>query len=819
MLIQPILRVSLILAVCFISLASLQAQNDCNCNQRVIVQVDAQCRYILRKTDLGIKNCPDSYISVQDNKAQNRDTIDAPGTYVYGLYQNDGRLICQGNVMAMAPLGPVLDSVRYTHDTLSFQSLDLVFNQANTTGVPGSNLSLGASNIRLTYDGRFVNLVKDEVPNLGIPFFSMGCQTPCGITLSFSDELVYSACRDAQISNLYATIRRSWIARDCQARIKSSVQFIHFKNPEKRDFAWNLSPSPARELTLYYGECSLNPNAGVLNQIFPITSQKRVSVPLSGLKISQAIQEKTDTACGGTGRKLIRNYLIYDECRNLIIDTFRIILAPGKVNANWISVPADTLVLPAQAKLCKVVLPLQSNAKLLELFKAKIKLACKEQYFDWTLERQVNRQANQWVSVPRLVRDSLNLNLGYARITLTILDSCQNLYTKRLYILVKDSSRFEFNCPKPFEGTFESKNGQPYFLVTSLESSPKTAQCRTYSRSYRRVIAADCLPNFLGNTNYDLDQDGDVAEHFSRISTGEFAGQYYSPWVGFMEAFACDNGRSIQYEQRAQAVEEDLEYICRSSFKVNKQKPVVFSLPEITVKLGTQLCVPVQASGLSNILGLQFITKYDPTVLRYESIKSIPLGPGVGNFGTPNPNARPYASLIMSWVVPNVKPLTFPDPATLFEVCFTPLKVGESPIWVDTNSIHEVIFENGINPVAIHSKVGKIKVLDKNGFQQPIGHQQDVLPLIGSTVVEKKIPEVRVFPNPSGGIVNIAFPDSFLPEGVIKIKDTQGRILQTEVIRHNSLQMNVSNVPNGILLVEFSTLEKTWVEKIVLLRQ
>jgi len=55
----------------------LAAQTDCNCNQKLVVEVNAQCKYVLTKAVLGLKNCPDSYIAVLDNKPQNRDTIDA----------------------------------------------------------------------------------------------------------------------------------------------------------------------------------------------------------------------------------------------------------------------------------------------------------------------------------------------------------------------------------------------------------------------------------------------------------------------------------------------------------------------------------------------------------------------------------------------------------------------------------------------------------------------------------------------------------------------------------------------------------------------
>lgn len=794
-----------------------QAQTDCNCSQQIVVQVNAKCRYVLSKTDLGLKNCPNSYILVADNKASNRDTIDAPGTYVYGLYQNNGQLICQGNVKAVSPSGPVLDSVRYVQDTLSFQEVDQVLNQAKTTGRPGSSLSLSGNSTRLTSDGRFTNLATDDVPNLGVPYFSMGCQTTsCGITLSFSDELIYSACRDAQQQNLYATIRRSWIARDCQGRIGSSVQLIHFRNPEKSDFAWNVLGLSDRKITLYYGACSFELNSQAMWRLYPVTTKQNKAIPNSGLKVSQAIVQGVDTVCAGQGIQLSVQYLIYDECRERVIDTFTVVLAPGEVKDKWANA-VDTLTIVSKPKNCRIGFPAKVNTSLLDFLQIRLAPLCKLKHLDWAMEREARPLSNQWISM-QPTRDSLFFNPGFSRITLTGVDSCQNLYSTQFYVLFKDASPFEFKCPSPFEATLQFKDGKKYYYLNAEQTfyNPPP-QCRYIEYHFRRLIPANCLPYFTSNPAYDLDKDGNITEHFTFIPSGQFARMYYSPWVKFLEAYDCDEGQKVYFEQRVSAPAESQEQICQSHFNISSQKPVQAQYEDQVIKVGVPFCAPLKVSGLKNILGLQFLTRYDPTVLRFVSIKSIPDGPNIGNFGYPNPNARPYTGLMMSWVVPDLRPRTFADQSTLFEVCFTPLRVGESPLWIDTSN-YEVIFENGVG-LAIATQVAKIKVVDKNGFQQPIEQLKNNVPLTHQTNDKQRGNEIVVFPNPSQDQIQVGLPASWTPQGQIVLKDLQGRILMSQVVQTSLSTLKFTDaVPNGVHLLELHTQDRVWTQKIVVLK-
>lgn len=818
MLIPPMFRTGVMLLLFLVSTLILSAQSDCNCQQQVVVQVNAKCRYVLTKTDLGLKNCPDSYILVADNKASNRDTIDAPGNYVYGLYQNNGQLICQGNVVAVSPAGPVLDSVRYLQDTLSFQEVDEVLNQPKTTGRPGSALSLPGSSTRLTSDGRFTNLANDNVPNLGVPYFSMGCQTTsCGITLSFSDELIYSACRDAQQQNLYATIRRSWVARDCQGRIGSSVQMIHFKNPEKSDFTWNVLGLQERKITLYYGVCSFAFNTQSMWKFHPVTSKQNKAIFNSGLKISQAIVQGFDTVCAGQGLQLSLQYLIYDECREKVIDTFTVVLAPGEVKDEWANA-VDTLTIVSKPRSCRIGFPAKVNASLLDFLQIRLAPLCKLKHLEWAMEREARPLSNQWL-LQQPNRDSLFFHPGFSRITLTGVDSCNNVYSTVFYVLFKDASPFEFKCPSPFDATLQFKEGKKYYYLNAEQTFYNhPPQCRYIEYHFRRLIPANCLSYFTNNPAYDLDKDGNVMEHFTFIPTGQFARMYYGPWVKFLEAYDCDEGQRVYFEQRVSAPAESQEQICLSYFNVSSQKPVRAQYEDQVVKVGVPFCAPLKVSGLKDIFGLQFLTRFDPTVLRYESIKSISNGPGVGNFGYPNPNTRPYAGLMMSWVAPDLRPRTFADNSTLYEVCFTPLRVGESPLWIDTSN-HEVVLESGIL-LAVESKVARIRVLDKNGFQHAVEQLKENTPLNPQTNDKQRGSEIVVFPNPSQDQIQVELPASWIPQGQILLKDLQGRVLVAQTVHSSLSTLKFTDaVPDGVHLLELHTQDRVWTQKIVVLKR
>jgi hypothetical protein len=390
MLTRPMFRLALLLAAFSLSILGLKAQNDCNCNQSPILQVKSKCYFVLSKTDLGIDKCTDSYIVVQDGKTKNRDTIDAPGTFDYNLYSKDGRLLCIGKVTTAGAYGPQLDSVQFSKDTLPF-TIDFNNLYCQSIGLLGTYASpKSCYTVRYTADGKLIesDFIADAIPNLGLAFFSMGCHstTPCGISTRIDDRIEYPDCKTSLQSGLFGTIKRTWWARACnnQPEATFATQYIPIRRPTKKDLQWSIPIVKSKELTVRYGDCTLDKSQIPLESIIPVVGkdQAKMNGQVLGLNISYALNEKIDTVCNKTGLKLHRTYLIYDECKDQVIDTFKVNFIPG-VSTKESIVSNDAVVRVNLPKdICSLKIPNRIDA-IKKLLNLSINPNCPISYINW----------------------------------------------------------------------------------------------------------------------------------------------------------------------------------------------------------------------------------------------------------------------------------------------------------------------------------------------------------------------------------------------------------------------------------------------------
>ena len=84
-----------------------------------------------------------------------------------------------------------------------------------------------------------------------------------------------------------------------------------------------------------------------------------------------------------------------------------------------------------------------------------------------------------------------------------------------------------------------------------------------------------------------------------------------------------------------------------------------------------------------------------------------------------------------------------------------------------------------------------------------------------TSVQENDIPSVSVYPNPTKDIINIKW-NARINNGTITIFDLQGRLLKTENINSNSnqYQLNLSDLPNGIYILEVNSMNFKYNQKI-----
>ncbi len=821
------------LAVLCFPLDGLWAQNDCNCNQAPILQVGANCKFVLTKEKLGLQNCKDTYVVVNDNNTKNLDTIDAPGNFDYNLYSKDGKLLCIGRVTAVGAYGPQLDSVNFSKDTLPFTTnFDKL--ACETIGIPGSFPSPKfCSQVRYTADGKLADtdFVADPSPNLGLAYFRTGCHstTPCGILVNIDNSTAFPTCQEAIQKDLFVTIKRTWNAQACTSDQRAfATQYIYIRRPKIEDFHWNLPYFKTKEITIKYGDCTLDKKQIPLESIFPVIGKDNVKMnaQTQGLSFSYAVQDQIDTVCNKTGLKISRTYYIYDECKDKVMATFKVNFVPGQSNTDWMTAASDAITIDLPREPCKIPVANQIDS-ILKLLQLKFNVFCPINYLDWKIEYLPESKSkpplfNSTFTSPQavsVVDGKLAIYAGSYRISFIAIDSCQNLYTKTFDFSAREPGTLDVVCQAPFEvrltnNPFYGK----YFKGENLYGRAERHPCAIY-RYVRRVVSPECLPNHLANLDYDIDRDLNVLEHFEYIRSGPFAGQYYTPWGYYLEAFGCDYGKSVHYESWV-VTGTGKGGLCSSFFNVTDQNSAPTARIEVVqtvTKLGKSTCVPVKVSGFTSMVGVQFAVKFDHNILKLDSVR-------VPNdfsqrmlFGYPGAGLNPKDRLALSWVYDGTNAVTLPSSSTFMELCFSPLSVGTSKVWVDTLSAIELVNKNEAIFTA-RTQPGEVSVLLKPEFNIPTNQIDAPPPLNAATIGNRIIPPIRVFPNPSTDKINIALTEQFLPEGKLILKDLQGRILKQQLITTHLTQMNVSDVSPGIVLLEFYSQNQVWTARIVVLK-
>ena len=73
-----------------------------------------------------------------------------------------------------------------------------------------------------------------------------------------------------------------------------------------------------------------------------------------------------------------------------------------------------------------------------------------------------------------------------------------------------------------------------------------------------------------------------------------------------------------------------------------------------------------------------------------------------------------------------------------------------------------------------------------------------------SSISELEIGRLRVWPNPTGGILNIQTLDSQSSNPVVRVYDVYGKIVDMESVRMSSRQIDLSALPDGVYFVKTS---------------
>ena len=143
---------------------------------------------------------------------------------------------------------------------------------------------------------------------------------------------------------------------------------------------------------------------------------------------------------------------------------------------------------------------------------------------------------------------------------------------------------------------------------------------------------------------------------------------------------------------------------------------LTLSFSDASVREGESICLPVTVNGFTGIEGMQYSINWDPTVLQYDTVRSLNLdGLSVASF-----NNSGAGDLRLLWQDPNAQGITLVDGTSIYEVCF--VAVGASG--TSTN----VGFSG--NPLQIEI-VGAGRTVNFNSQSATISVTQGITPIDG----------------------------------------------------------------------------------------
>nr|AGC72859.1 hypothetical protein [uncultured bacterium A1Q1_fos_97] len=806
-------------------LAQSNLIGQCNCKETYyLIKYKennlSKCRHILSKAELGIVNCPDSYLVVNDGKI-NGDTIDAPGSYSYTLYTKDGKSLCSGGV-GLQPQTPVLDSTQFIQNPIPFTT-SLRLPTTLNTGFLNNTASPIAYPIKLGSDGKLPTFPQDTIPNLGFPFFSYNCATvPCSLSLDLIDEYNIEPCDNGGFydSSRYATLKRTWIARGCTEIPELVTQNIYIRRPNKEDLHWNIPFFKDKIATYYYTDPNITFEEFQIKNIFPVMGKENLLIGREGTLIRENIQEQKDTLPDGV--HFSRTFLIYDNCKQQYLDTFNITLQPRPDNHLWLGA-ASEVTLPVSESNCKIVLSSSNVEQMLTTLGLRYNPRCKPANLSWRLVNKslVGVYYNPFVNPNH--NGDYELYSGDYLLYITSLDSCGNLDIKNIDILVRiPNQTLNIKCGTTLKVKLNSfHDGKRIEYVAGLGFNYESQACGAYSIGTRRIVESSCLSNFRFFSDYDLDGDGNVLEHFELIKSGPFARMYYSPWRHYIYALECDEGKPVYFQSFVKEAggnaDTCLGYINVLRTNTNKIQTKLSVEKGITAK-NKSICLPISTSGLNNLAALQFGVKFNPEILKFDSIHLPNKGQIKALVGFPGQGTNPKDRLFLSWVFDGRNTANLLPQSQLFDLCFSPLSLGISPVWIDSLNGLEIVDINE-SIFQVKTSIGEVNVVEKIDYRLPINQIQNASPIDRAIISNKNIPDIKVFPNPGQDQVFISLPATWPPQGKIVLKDLQGRVLMRQEITTSTSTFNLPpQVPNGIHLLEIQSQNQVWTQRLVVFK-
>jgi hypothetical protein len=518
-------------------------------------------------------------LKIADLNSNNDNIIDGispAGTgWSYGVFKGT-LVVCQGTITATDDKPPVLNASAFAAiDTIDLwcNDVNLVNNVEGSWRVPGYRYYMG------------------------MPTFTDLCGGQ--IQIKVTDFLSQSNC---STDSVFATLRRSFQAIDSRSNDTTINQIIRFKRPSSALFL----PPTSRD-TLTFNLCTNGQpwiDSLIRNNyraVHPKTGQN-VSLFDMTCAYSTAINKTTTNTCG-SGFKVNVVVEIWDWCTGRRFNDTMLIrvldLEKPIITSNF-----DSVAVSSGVSSCLGELNVDTS-NLAILYGLKIRDNCATNltitHKIQSLDRLVNgipQRGNTWFDgiYPVVIRNGKNIfteiPFGRHRLIMEVSDNCSNTIKDTLLFTMVDNVAPTMICDDQLNVVLTTPPGGDYYLginaglsyarvgVNEINEGSRD-NCTLLTLKLRRVVKAECLEQFLTNTAYDLDFDGDIREHFIQISGGPNSGSFYTPLVDFVEFYCCDVSAPAIVELHGTDVQGNTSF-CWLSLNVEDRSDPICSAPADT---------------------------------------------------------------------------------------------------------------------------------------------------------------------------------------------------------------------------------------------
>ncbi len=619
------------------------ANAQCGC-YKVNVTLNEKCQFKLTSNIASDGRCGELRVRVKDGNPGNLDTVDCVGTYVYGLFNENGDVVCWGEVTAVDELGPKLICAAWYDPTKNGKlycfDVNYTLNNpltigrySNTTSAacPSPRPAAGTTQQINNAEGvtptssspaacsglAVPNLASDNVRNLGYTFFRDNCfSCGCRTTIKWTDKVVFWNC-DQQKENggVYATIYREWVGIDCKGNITDTVQTIPFYRPEVDDFAFTGAgrkgdaSTPGYDWVVEYNACSPDKSVIKYEDVTPSIDswyyknidgqRRRIYLDKVECNYSTQIKDFEFPICNGNGVKIDRSIFVFDWCKGGIVDTIKVLIKIGDFKAPYLELPERDIVISTGPADATASFPI-SIAGIFNTFGVKISDNCKignatvkvtsrNQVYNGIIINTKPTYNEAWFDEGYAIMNGtmLRVPLGEHKMIIDAFDGCYNASRDSFVFKVVDRIApvmvVDDDLHVSLSNAIVNDLGQfkGYARVDAEDIDEGSWDNVGLKRiGVRRNVPAALIPSFIAR-GYDLNNDGVLDD---KDGFEVVNGMLMTPkWAKFVEFFCGDLNADVTIELWGEDFAGNTNYAWMTLTIEDKLAPTLMVPEDITI--------------------------------------------------------------------------------------------------------------------------------------------------------------------------------------------------------------------------------------------